>query len=86
MLPGLTYNACQHEILTLEYVNKLQHFEACVHFLASKLLLTQVRLPYERNQLVYYSKYAKYSVFVNSRDGKIIRIGDSNLKMYYALE
>ena len=57
MLPGLIYNACQLElviILMLENVNKLQsYFEACLHFRASKCLLTQVRLPYESNQLAY---------------------------------
>ena len=34
MLPGLMWNACQLElagILTLENVNKLQHFEAYLH-------------------------------------------------------
>ena len=35
MLPGLIYNTCQLElasILMLENVNKLQHFEDCLHF------------------------------------------------------
>ena len=38
MLPGLIYNACRFElasILMLENVNKHQHFEACLRFLAT---------------------------------------------------
>ena len=53
MPPGLIYNACQLEstgVLMLENVNKLQHFEACLHFRASKCFLTQVRLSYKSNQ------------------------------------
>ena len=46
-------------------MNKHQHFETCLHFLAYKCLLTQVRLPYESNQLVQ-----------NSQDGNGIPIGD----------
>ena len=52
MPPGLIHNACKLEstgVLMLGNVNKLQHFEACLHFLASKCLLTQVRLPYKSN-------------------------------------
>ena len=46
-LPGLVYNTCQLElavILMLENANERQHFEACLYFLASKCLLTQIRL------------------------------------------
>ena len=48
------FDACQFElagILVLENVNKLQHFEVRLHFLALKCSLTQVRLPCESNQL-----------------------------------
>ena len=56
MLSDFIYNACQLEfagILMLENVNKHQYFEACLHFEVSKCLLTQIRLPYESNQLAY---------------------------------
>ena len=56
MLPGLIYNLYQLElagISVVENVNKLQNCEACIHFLASEILLTQVRLPYESRQLAY---------------------------------
>ena len=52
-LPGLIYNERQlvlAGIVMLENANKLQHFEACLLFCASKRLLTQVRLPYESNR------------------------------------
>ena len=56
MLPGVFYKTCQLElvgILMLENVNKLQHFEACLHVLLSKRFLTQAYgyLPYGSNQL-----------------------------------
>ena len=43
-----------------ENVNKFQHFEACLHFLATECRLTQVRLPYGYNQL--YTNTASQSV------------------------
>ena len=36
-------------ISLLENVNKRRYFEACLHFLASKRLLNQVRPSYESN-------------------------------------
>ena len=41
------------DILMPANVNEHQHFEVSLHFWASKLFLTQVRLPYESNQLAY---------------------------------
>ena len=58
---GLIYNACQLElsvIFILENVSKHQHFKACLHFLASKCSLTQVRPPYESNQPAYLIRIA----------------------------
>ena len=52
MLHGFIYDVCQHELavfLMIQNVNKHQ-FDARLHFLTSKCLLTQVRLPYESNQ------------------------------------
>ena len=54
VLSGLICNAYRVEladILIIKNVNKHQHFEACLHFLASKCFLTEVRLSYESNQL-----------------------------------
>ena len=56
-IPGLIYNACQLELegvfYAIENVNKHQHFAAFFTSLASKCILTQVRLPCECNQLAY---------------------------------
>ena len=35
----------------LKNVNKLHNFEACLHFLASKCLLTQVGMDYNSNKV-----------------------------------
>ena len=54
MLPGLVYNVCHIElasIVMLANVNKHQHFETCLHFVASKCFLTQVCRTSESNQL-----------------------------------
>ena len=45
-----------------KYVNNRQHFEACLHFWASKFLLTEVRLPYDSNQLVRMTATASLKV------------------------
>ena len=49
MLSSLIYNG----ILMLKNENKLQYFEECLPFLASKCRLTQVRLHCESNKLTY---------------------------------
>ena len=41
------------DILMPANVNNHQHFEVSLHFWASKWFLTQVRLPYDSNQLAY---------------------------------
>ena len=52
----------------LTNVNKLHNFEACLHFLASKCLLTQVGMDYKSNQVAH------------KQDDSSIPIGDLSRK------
>ena len=45
-------------ILMLEYVNRLQNAESCLHFLASKRPLNQVGAPYISNEAAYVIRMA----------------------------
>ena len=42
----------------LKNVNELQHFEACLHFLVSEYLITQVGMHYKSNQVAYIIRKA----------------------------
>ena len=60
----------------LENVNRHQHFYIFT-FLASKCLLTQVRLPYESNQrTIDIFKMSMQRTYINRQDGNSIPLGD----------